>query len=108
MAAPTAESVAGKPRLEIDTSRQFISWLREQRMSLAFTTYQAGKLFFIGARTDNDKLWVHERSFERCMGLAVADNALYLPTSTSSGASTMCCRRAGTRPTAAIGSTCRR
>lgn len=78
MAAPVAESVAGKPRLEIDTSRQFISWLREQRMSLAFTTYQAGKLFFIGARTDNDKLWVHERSFERCMGLAVADNALYL------------------------------
>ncbi|HBE30410.1 MAG TPA: TIGR03032 family protein, partial [Cyanobacteria bacterium UBA11368] len=32
--------------LEINASRQFTPWLLEQNLSLAFTTYQAGKLFF--------------------------------------------------------------
>ncbi len=36
------------PRLDITASRLFTSWLAAQRASLAFTTYQAGKLFFIG------------------------------------------------------------
>ena len=57
------------PPFEISTSRQFSAWLAEVGASLAFTTYQAGKLFFIGLKPDGH-LWVHERSFERCMGLA--------------------------------------
>lgn len=65
------------PRLELDTSRQFISWLAECRMSLAFTTYQAGKVFLIGIKRDG-KLSVHERTFERCMGLGVHGDSLYL------------------------------
>jgi len=60
------------PQLEISGSRNFASWLREQRVSLAFTTYQTGKLFLIGLRPDG-KLSIFERTFERCMGLAVAD-----------------------------------
>ena len=44
--APAAASAAAK--LEIDCSRQFPEWLAEQRVSLAFTTYQSGKLFLIG------------------------------------------------------------
>jgi hypothetical protein len=59
------------PKLEIAGSRNFASWLREQRVSLAFTTYQTGKLFLIGLRPDG-KLSIFERTFERCMGLAVA------------------------------------
>jgi uncharacterized protein (TIGR03032 family) len=59
------------PQLEISASRQFVSWLREHRLSLAFTTYQSGKLFLIGTKPDG-KLSVFERTFERCMGLAVA------------------------------------
>ena len=58
------------PKLQIDASRQFVSWLRELRLSLAFTTYQTGKLFLIGVREDQ-KLSIFERTFERCMGLCV-------------------------------------
>jgi hypothetical protein len=37
---------------ELTASRQFPAWLAEQRLSLAFTTYQAGKLFFIGLHSN--------------------------------------------------------
>ena len=58
---------------EISASRQFTSWLAEQRVSLAFTTYQSGKLFLLGLNADG-RLSVFERTFERCMGLcATAD-----------------------------------
>jgi uncharacterized protein (TIGR03032 family) len=66
-----------KPALEIKASRQFTSWLYEQNMSLAFTTYQVGKLLFIGLQTDG-KLSVFERTFNRCMGLYSHDNNLYM------------------------------
>ena len=56
------------PSLEINASRQFTSWMHEQAISLAFTTYQAGKLFLIGLQP-NGKLSVFERTFERSMGL---------------------------------------
>lgn len=62
------------PQLEISGSRNFASWLREQRASLAFTTYQSGKLFLIGVKPDG-KLSIFERTFERCMGLAVSPDA---------------------------------
>lgn len=52
----------------IDASRQFVSWLAEQRVSLGFTTYQSGKLFLLGLKPDG-RLSVHERTFNRCMGL---------------------------------------
>src|SRR3954467_9672567 len=62
---------AAKPQLELMGSRQFNAWLAEQKLSLAFTTYQSGKLFLIGLQADG-KLSVFERTFERCMGLAAA------------------------------------
>ncbi len=62
------------PKLDITASRQFVSWLREQQLSLGFTTYQSGKLFLIGAAPER-KLSLFERSFERCMGLAVGNSA---------------------------------
>lgn len=65
------------PSLEITGSRQFTSWLAEQQISLAFTTYQAGKLFFIGLQPDG-RLSVFERSFERCMGLFNHGSSLYM------------------------------
>ncbi|MBG1270032.1 TIGR03032 family protein [Nostoc sp. WHI] len=66
-----------KPSLEINASRQFTAWLYEQNLSLSFTTYQAGKLFFIGLQP-NGKLSVFERTFERCMGLYANGNSLYM------------------------------
>ena len=63
---PTSE-----PKLTITGSRQFVSWLREMRASLAFTTYQTGKLFLLGLQNDG-RLSIFERTFERCMGLCAA------------------------------------
>ena len=57
-----------QPLFEAVASRQFTSWLVEQRVSLAFTTYQTGKLFLIGLQPDG-RLSVFERTFNRCLGL---------------------------------------
>jgi uncharacterized protein (TIGR03032 family) len=65
------------PRLAIDTSRQFTAWLAEQNLSLIFTTYQAGKLFFLGLNP-NGELSVFERTFPRCMGLCASGSTLYM------------------------------
>jgi uncharacterized protein (TIGR03032 family) len=61
-------SAANDEKLVLTPSRQFPDWLAEQRISLAFTTYQAGKLFLIGSRPDG-RLSIFERTFNRCMGL---------------------------------------
>ncbi|GAB6141275.1 TIGR03032 family protein [Methylosoma difficile] len=65
------------PPLEITTSRQLLAWLAEQKLSLAFTTYQIGKLFFLGLSSKGE-LSVFERSFNRCMGLCTTDNGLWM------------------------------
>jgi uncharacterized protein (TIGR03032 family) len=66
-----------EPQLQISTSRQFMNWLADSKVSLAFTTYQAGKVFLVGAQADG-KLSVFERTLPRCMGLAVHGNSLYV------------------------------
>lgn len=59
-----------EPKLELTASRLFASWLAGQKTSLAFTTYQAGKLFMIGVNAEGG-LSVFERTFPRSMGLGV-------------------------------------
>jgi uncharacterized protein (TIGR03032 family) len=54
-------------------SRDFAGWLAASGSSIAFTTYQAGKLFVFGVRSDGE-LSVFERTFARSMGLAVSDD----------------------------------
>ena len=68
---------ANKPSLEITTSRQMLAWLAEQNLSIALTTYQVGKLFFLGLRPSGE-LSVFERTFNRCMGLCALPNGLYM------------------------------
>lgn len=41
----TQSNAQSTPTLEITSSRQFSDWLAEQKSSLAFTTYQVGKVF---------------------------------------------------------------
>ncbi len=43
---------ASRPWLNVMGSRDFLDWLQQQRVSLAFTTYQTGKLFFVGRKPD--------------------------------------------------------
>ena len=73
----SATASTSAPSLEIAASRQFTSWLAEQNLSLVFTTYQAGKVFFIGLQP-NGQLSVFERTFERCMGLYAEGSTLYM------------------------------
>jgi uncharacterized protein (TIGR03032 family) len=68
-----------EPWIEVTCSRHFNSWLAEQRVSLAFTTYQAGKLFLLGLRPDG-QLTVNERTFSRCMGLWADGQTLWMST----------------------------
>lgn len=75
----TPVNTAPTPQLEITGSRQFLAWLVEQRLSLAFTTYQAGKLFLVGANA-GERLSVFERTFNRCMGLAAQGSTLWMST----------------------------
>lgn len=72
--APTPE-----PWVEINASRQFPNWLAEQRISLAFTTYQAGKLFLIGLQPTG-RLSAFERTFNRCMGLWTDGQTMWMST----------------------------
>jgi uncharacterized protein (TIGR03032 family) len=69
--------VKPEAQLELMGSRQFNSWLAEQKISLAFTTYQSGKLFLIGLQPDG-RLSVFERTFNRCMGLHAGAQTLYM------------------------------
>jgi uncharacterized protein (TIGR03032 family) len=70
-------TTADEPWLEVYGSRQFTAWLAEQRVSLAFTTYQTGKLFLIG-RQDDGRIAVFERTFNRCMGLWADGQTLWM------------------------------
>jgi len=60
-------------------SAGFERWLYENQCSLSFTTYQRGRLFFIGLR-DDGRLWVQERFFEQSQGLWADHNQIWLGT----------------------------
>lgn len=76
-ALKAVDGVGEPPELEMLGSRQFTAWLAEQKASLAFTTYQAGKLFFVGLQEDG-ALSFFERTFNRCMGLHATPSTLYM------------------------------
>ena len=65
------------PALELNGSRLFTAWLKNAGVSLAFTTYQAGKVFFIGLQPDG-RLSVFERTFERPMGLGTGQGRFWM------------------------------
>ncbi len=68
-----------EPKVEITASRLFVFWLAEQNASIAFTTYQAGKLFFIGLN-ERGELAIFNRNLARVMGIAVHEQTLWLAT----------------------------
>ena len=65
------------PHFAMTGSRLFSAWLKGQNLSIAFTTYQAGKLFLIGSQADG-QLSVFERTFDRCMGLGVGQGRFWM------------------------------
>ena len=67
-----ARSTSSEPWIEVTASREFPAWMGDHDVSLAFTTYQSGKLFLLG-RKPQGNLSVFERTFNRCMGLWADD-----------------------------------
>ncbi|MDE5109742.1 MAG: DUF4915 domain-containing protein, partial [Trichodesmium sp. St7_bin2_1] len=65
------------PSFEVLSSQQFIQWLNLEEVSLAFTTYQSNRLFFIGVKPDGS-LSATMRTFERPMGLYATAETLTL------------------------------
>jgi uncharacterized protein (TIGR03032 family) len=59
------------------TSPGFADWLESVQTSLAFSTYQMGKLFFVG-RKENQTISIFERTFNRCLGLWSNTQSLWL------------------------------
>ena len=77
--------IPSQPWLNAIGSRYFLDWLQSQRCSLAFTTYQTGKLFLVGRKSasgaaaptgpDDQALSVFERTYNHCMGMWVSPDA---------------------------------
>src|ERR1700722_19226006 len=68
-----------EPWLEVTGSPHLAAWLAQQKVSLAFTTYQTGKLFLLGCSPEG-RLAVFERTFNRAMGLWADGQTLWLST----------------------------
>src|SRR5215831_9098761 len=78
-ASTSATGTANEPWVQVTGSPRLASWLAEHRVSLAFTTYQTGKLFLLG-RHPEGRLAVFERTFNRAMGLWADGQTLWLST----------------------------
>ncbi len=62
-----------KPKI----SKSFISWLNSNRLSFVISTFLTGKILVVGTKGKNN-ISVSDFSFERPMGLCVAENSLYI------------------------------
>ena len=69
-----AEAASNQPWLNVLGSRHWMEFLDEQRLSVGFSTYQTGKVFFVGQKPDHS-LSVFERTFNHCMGLWASPDA---------------------------------
>src|SRR5262245_46785136 len=75
-------SPPAQPWLNAIGSRYFLDWLLAQRCSLAFTTYQTGKLFLVGRKSASgagtptseadQALSIFERTYNHCMGMCAS------------------------------------
>ncbi|NEX93027.1 TIGR03032 family protein [Caulobacter sp. 17J65-9] len=77
--APTAPAPGRKAaeQTKISVSRGFSGWLGAQRCSLAFTSYQTGKLFLVGRMPDG-KVSFHQQNYQRAMGVHAQKDRLYV------------------------------
>jgi uncharacterized protein (TIGR03032 family) len=65
--------------MEITPSEGLWTWLQQEKISIAFTTYQTNRLVLVGSKPQGG-LAVNERLFDKPMGLHVEGNSLYMST----------------------------
>jgi uncharacterized protein (TIGR03032 family) len=79
-AAADGKSQSASPAsTKISVSRGFADWLRTNRVSIVFTSYQTGQLFLIGVMPGG-QVSFHQRSFDRAMGVCARPERIYLGT----------------------------
>jgi uncharacterized protein (TIGR03032 family) len=66
------------PALDLQADPGLWHWLAGQGISLALTTYQSNRLFLIGRKEEPGRLALHERLFDKPMGLYWRDDTLTL------------------------------
>ncbi len=76
-AGPAQAGGPGGEQTNITVSRGFANWLASQRCSLAFTSYQTGKLFLVGLTPDR-KVSFHQQTYQRAMGVHAQSDRLYV------------------------------
>lgn len=70
--APTNADIRS---LAFSHSRQLVDWMKLEKISFAFTSYQTGRLFLVGVDEKN-LLSMVQRQFTRAMGLYADDQSL--------------------------------
>lgn len=75
--APGKEEKPAPGSTQITVSRGFCDWLKQHQTSLAFTSYQTGQLFLVGAHP-NGTVSFNQQNFSRAMGVCWAGGRLYL------------------------------
>ena len=89
--ASSPDTTSGNPEepwLNAFSSRSFYDWLEAQQCSLAFTTYQSGKLFLVGRKADRSAaapFSIYNRNFPHCMGMCGSADARTPPACIASG-----------------------
>ncbi len=82
-APATERSARSAPPVRIRCTPGFLGWLAAEDLSLAFTTYQTNRLFFLGRTWDpagEPRLSGFERLLDRPMGLAMEPDGLWVAT----------------------------
>lgn len=69
------------PKIDISFSRGLAGFLAAQNFSVAFTSYQTGRLYLVGHGPDK-KLAIHEAGYSQAMGVAGNNERIYLGTLT--------------------------
>jgi hypothetical protein len=75
--ASTPAPTAKQPATNLTVSRGFADWLRANKLSMAFTSYQTGQLFLVGVMP-NGTVSFNQQNFTRAMGLSYKPGRLYL------------------------------
>ena len=78
---PSDEKDAADKKTQIGFSGDLARFLRDQQISLAFTSYQSGRLYLVGSEPDG-KLALHEAVYPQAMGVAGDHRRIYLGTLT--------------------------
>jgi uncharacterized protein (TIGR03032 family) len=67
------------PSLQISHSSELWEWLQQEKISIAFTTYQTNRLIFVGSKPEGG-LSINEQIFDKPMGLYAHGDSLLMST----------------------------